>query len=127
MGQRRASERQRTRREADRQTEQALGTMSRPQCKPSKSIKARMDPPPTFPPRCCQGFKVRASVVPVCPCSPSPEPHVGLPQRDLFLTTPHLRLCAQGPEVIPRGQPEGGGTTRKAGTAYSGPNPAVGG
>ena len=109
MGQRRASERQRTRREADRQTEQALGTMSRPQCKPSKSIKARMDPPPTFPPRCCQGFKVGASVVPVCPCSPSPEPHVGLRQRDLFLTTPHLRLCAQGPEVIPRGQPEGVG------------------
>lgn len=107
MGQRRASARQTTRREADRQTERALGTMSRPQCKPSKSIKARMDrPPPTSPPRCYQGFKVGPSIVPVCPCSPSPEPHVGLPQRDLFLTAPHLRLCAQGPKVTRRGQPE---------------------
>lgn len=39
---------------------------------------------------------------------PVPQPRTPrwAPSRDLFLTTPHLRLRAQGPKVIPRGQPE---------------------
>lgn len=44
MGQRRASERQTTRRETDRQTEQTLGTVSRSQHKSNESFRARTNP-----------------------------------------------------------------------------------
>ena len=78
MGQRRASERQRTRREADRQTEQALGTMSRPQCKPSKSIKARMDPPPRpFPHAVAKDLRLEPLLSLSVPVPPAQNPTLG--------------------------------------------------